>query len=483
MVHTNTINYFLFSITIDVNECAYDNGDCEHECINFGGSYTCKCNDGFFLQADGKSCDTTPPTPLATTQPPTTTPPAPKCGGALTTDSGSFQTPNWPETYPTDTECEWFITLPDATKLVELSCKEEPYGIAGRHPDCTKDHLTIYDGHSEQSTSYGPYCGFTKPDDLRMSSNLVKVVFYAGPSHSSSRKGIKCTFTLINAPTPPTLPPTTPPTTQPPTTTPPAPKCGGALTTDSGSFQTPNWPETYPTDTECEWRITLPDATKLVELSCKDERYGIAGRHPECTKDHLTIYDGHSEQSTSYGPYCGFTKPDGLLMSSNLATVVFYAGPSHSSSRKGINCTFRSVNAPTPPTLPPTTPPTLPPTTQPFCGGTLTASSGSFSTPNWPSTYPVNIDCTWRITLPDSSRRVEITFESTFGIAGSLPDCTKDTLYVHDDQAGTQYGPFCHFALPSVPVLSSNKARLVFHAGPTHSPSRRGFRATYRSVQ
>ena len=181
-------------------------------------------------------------------------------------------------------------------------------------------------------------------------------------------------------------------------------------------------------------------------------------------------------------------------MSSNLAKVFFYAGPSHNPSRRGFKCSFRSVDAPLPPTTPPPTtpppttfPPTLPPTTispssSSLCGGTLTATSGSFQTPNWPETYPVNVDCEWTITLPESSKRVQITIGSGFGIAGRLPDCVKDKLTVYDSSDGTQYGPFCHFAVPLIPLMSSNKARIVFNAGPAHNPSRHGFFATYTSV-
>ena len=146
------------------------------------------------------------------------------CGRNFTTATGTFQTPNWPQTYPSNANCKWFIRLPDANKLVELSCEEDPYGIAGSHPGCTKDHITFYDGHSEQRNSHGPYCEFTKPGNVRMSSNLAMAVFHAGPSHSPSRRGFKCIFQSSDVPTPPPPPTTQPPTTPPPTT-PPPPQC------------------------------------------------------------------------------------------------------------------------------------------------------------------------------------------------------------------------------------------------------------------
>ena len=343
--------------------------------------------------------------------------------------------------------------------------------MPGTQPGCTKDSITLYDGHSLQSTSHGPYCGSVASGIIRMSSNFAKIVFHAGTEHNSIHKGAQCTFRSVDAPTPP--PPTTPPPSQ----------CGGKLNTASGSFQSPNWPETYPIDIDCEWIIELPDSSKRVEIRCEENPFGIAGSFPSCTKDHLKIYDGHSTQDTLTGTYCHFTRPRAMTMSTNLAMAVFHAGPAHSPTRRGFRCTFQSV---TPPTRPPrsTTPPpaTPPPTPASQCGGTLTAASGSIESPNWPETYPVDVDCVWTIELPDPSKRIELTFEAGFGLAGRLPSCTKDHLHVHDENTGTVYGPFCHYAIPNVPVMSSNRARLVLHAGPAHNPSRQGFKANYVSV-
>ena len=40
-------------------------------------------------------------------------------------------------------------------------------------------------------------------------------------------------------------------------------QCGGHLTGESGEFTSPNFPERYPNDTECNWEITVPEGKNV----------------------------------------------------------------------------------------------------------------------------------------------------------------------------------------------------------------------------
>lgn len=40
---------------LDINECADDNGNCEHYCTNYIGSYECSCRDGY--ERDAHLCN------------------------------------------------------------------------------------------------------------------------------------------------------------------------------------------------------------------------------------------------------------------------------------------------------------------------------------------------------------------------------------------------------------------------------------------
>ena len=39
-----------------MDECAVNNGGCDHTCDNDEGSFVCHCNDSYLLQEDGLTC-------------------------------------------------------------------------------------------------------------------------------------------------------------------------------------------------------------------------------------------------------------------------------------------------------------------------------------------------------------------------------------------------------------------------------------------
>ena len=46
----------LFVSPADIDECLSSNGFCAQQCINTAGSYSCRCNHGFFLDSNGRTC-------------------------------------------------------------------------------------------------------------------------------------------------------------------------------------------------------------------------------------------------------------------------------------------------------------------------------------------------------------------------------------------------------------------------------------------
>lgn len=44
------------SLFTDIDECAVNNGHCEHNCTNESGAYSCQCASGYQLDQDGHGC-------------------------------------------------------------------------------------------------------------------------------------------------------------------------------------------------------------------------------------------------------------------------------------------------------------------------------------------------------------------------------------------------------------------------------------------
>ena len=163
-------------IFTDVPPCSLPNHGCEHICIDgIGRDYHCACIDGFTLDSNGKTCS---------------------CGGVLSSTSGSFQTPGWPNNYPqADFTCEWTVESPNHLIVFQIHRK---YGINGEYP-CTEDYLEFFDILETGGRSLGRYCGVNPPHPIVIYTGDAQVVFRGtvDPHRPTDRKGVRVTYDLI----------------------------------------------------------------------------------------------------------------------------------------------------------------------------------------------------------------------------------------------------------------------------------------------
>lgn len=112
------------------------------------------------------------------------------------------------------------------------------------------------------------------------------------------------------------------------------------------------------------------------------------------------------------------------------------------------------------------------------CGGVLSAPSGNFSSPNFPSLYPYNTECSWLIVVAEGSS-VLLTFHA-FDLEYH-DTCGFDFLEIYNGASGDQgnlLGRFCG-RVPPPPFTSSwHVMSVVFHSD-KHVASR-GFSAAYQ---
>uniref|UniRef100_A0A8D2DMW3 Metalloendopeptidase n=1 Tax=Sciurus vulgaris TaxID=55149 RepID=A0A8D2DMW3_SCIVU len=104
----------------DKDECAKDNGGCQHECVNTFGSYLCRCRSGYRLHENGHDCKEA------------------GCAHKISSAEGTLASPNWPDKYPSRRECTWNISSTAGHRVKLVS-----HFLIEQHQECAYDHLEI----------------------------------------------------------------------------------------------------------------------------------------------------------------------------------------------------------------------------------------------------------------------------------------------------------------------------------------------------
>ena len=163
---------------VDINECVEGTHNCEQICSNTEGSFTCSCRESYSLNEDGNTCSVS-------------------CGGSFSSLFGSFKTPDWPDSYPTqEFTCRWeiHINIADVSILIEFN---DPYGIIGDHV-CETDYVEVLNGDGSSTSPPNKYCGTTKPAPIEIESNRVIVMFRnGGSSEVNDRPGVSISYRAV----------------------------------------------------------------------------------------------------------------------------------------------------------------------------------------------------------------------------------------------------------------------------------------------
>ncbi|XP_045765857.1 tolloid-like protein 1 isoform X1 [Maniola jurtina] len=281
---------FAAAYYIDVDECADNNGGCQHECHNTLGGYECACHSGFTLHPNKHDC---------------------KEGGCkhdITHPHGTIFSPNYPDTYPSRKDCVWqFSTTPGhRIKLIFNVFELEP------HQECTYDHVTIYDGASADEKTLGRFCGSKLPHPVVASQNQMYVVFKSDAS--VQRKGFLATYSTA---------------------------CGGYLaaseTVQHLYSHARYGHDSYESRANCDWSIVAPlgQFVRLTFLTFELE--------PEtnCDYDYVQVFGGLEGSAGDYGSFCGTKGPPEIVSTTEALLVKFRTDDSI--VFKGFSASYQAV--------------------------------------------------------------------------------------------------------------------------------------------
>ncbi|KAM4028087.1 cubilin isoform 1-T1 [Anomaloglossus baeobatrachus] len=349
------------------------------------------------------------------------------CGGTHYGQSGIIQSPGYPtQNYPDAAMCEWFFSGPTGHYLI---IRFESLDLQNSS-SCLSDFVEIRE-YNASGKLLGTFCNNTIPENLRTSDSFAYVKFVSDGSVNAP--GFRLHYEAS------------------------AEECGGDINGITGAIHSPNYPNLYPHNRACEWRITVPEGRRVTltihDLQLQD--------HQSCSEDYVAVYNGYRHQSPLLEKLCGNLAPDTIIRSSgNTMKVSFITDGSVSSG--GFQATFTSME-------------------DAVCGGPLVeATGGNFTSPGYdqPTNYAKNLNCEWTIHNPNAYNS---TTYIEFKILQLEPhyNCQNDFIEIRADHAeGEVISRVCGRTKPSVP-LALVAARIWVHFVSNSEVEDRGFVADY----
>ncbi|XP_078679364.1 CUB and sushi domain-containing protein 1-like [Branchiostoma floridae x Branchiostoma belcheri] len=211
-----------------------------------------------------------------------------RCGGNFTAPSGGpITSPNYPDHYGNNENCEWLITVPAGNKILLTFDK-------GQYLEEDADFLFIYDGASDSALELQRITGLSSVIPVSSTSNTMFLRFTS--DGELTRKGFTVTYT-----------------SQTPSV---HNECGGYRSgQSSGEILSPNHPGSYDNDLICTWTIVV---NPRGHIRLKPKIFIL-----EPQRDFLTVYDGDPEFNGKWlGSYAGEEFTQEIISASNMMALV-----------------------------------------------------------------------------------------------------------------------------------------------------------------
>uniref|UniRef100_A0A3Q2Y059 MBL associated serine protease 1 n=1 Tax=Hippocampus comes TaxID=109280 RepID=A0A3Q2Y059_HIPCM len=271
---------------------------------------------------------------------------------SLTQPFGSFQSPNFPATYPDNMHHRWDIRVPDGFRVrLDFSHFDlEPSDM------CQCDYIRVRWWHArihKHTNMHGQKLAGQTP--LGASGNIVSVVFSSDFSNQQNFSGFQAHYSAVDMdecvegvdendacdhlchnyvggfycscrlgyllhPDKRTC----------------TVECSGLVFSERvGSLSSPNFPSPYPKRTECSYVIQVSPGLKL-RLHFGDP-FDVED-HPQtlCPYDFIKIRAASKE----FGPFCGGKSPGVIQTDSNIVAILFHSD--HSGENVGWRMTYTS---------------------------------------------------------------------------------------------------------------------------------------------
>ncbi|XP_065344562.1 cubilin [Cloeon dipterum] len=351
------------------------------------------------------------------------------CNNTLRGYRGVIESPNFPGDYPHNANCTWLIVAPPGN---QINASFSHFALEQLGTECTVDFVKLMtvkvnDAGTEASEEIGKFCSTEEqPDPITTKYNMLRINFQTDLSVAYS--GFRLEWVVHG--------------------------CGGKFTTPFGTLQSPNYPNSYPHNTECKWEIEVEAGTS-VELTINDLQMEQGA---DCTFDNLKVYGGPDENSPLLLHTCSkHARVLRVTTSGRYMTVTFKSDSS--SNGKGFNAYYRQMPI--------------------GCGGSLQMNKGSFTSSNYPQNFYPNTICNWIINV-DQYHTVRLTFDD-FDVPKIGDNCDRQYVAVWEGY-NTKNPPLLTHCGNTVPPEIRATGNLLYVRMVTNESLSKGFSATFHTA-
>ncbi|XP_068150750.1 cubilin homolog [Drosophila tropicalis] len=287
------------------------------------------------------------------------------CGGKLYTPEGSIHSPHSGLETSGAVACDWQIVVAQGSRITMR--------LQSFDQDLCRGQLIIYDGPTTQNRPMRLNCtrDFLKPNidiTLRSSTNRVLVRYDVS---NDEPDGISFTLDYVT-------------------------NCKVQLEQMYGAVETPNFPENYPDDSDCEWDLRAGDGNNHIQLA-------FSHLMLDCVFDFIMLQDMQNDQVLGQRRLCNRDKQDGPITSEGNRFLLSFTSDV-SDNNQGFHAEYKRVG----------------------CGEKLQGYGGHLESPNAP--YSVDLDCIWQISVPEG-KRIRLVINELH-IETNEQDCSQDALTV-----------------------------------------------------
>ncbi|RZB39105.1 CUB, FXa inhibition, and/or EGF CA domain containing protein [Asbolus verrucosus] len=389
-----------------------------------------------------------------------------ECGGDFSSNSGTFTSPSFltPDAPKNNESCDWRITGDLDERIVLHITDMDIEKVA----NCTVGYVEVRDGHWSESPLLGRFCGMGRLEPVMTTRNEMLITYVYNNRYGHS--GFSADFEAI---------------------------CGEDVFTDNETyFASPNYPDPYPLNKKCIWKI---EVHRYMKAAIKFHFFDVENEE-NCLSDYVEIRDGLSEDGSLIGVYCNSEIPNEIIASGNFLYVKFVSDSSvqrlgfaatvlndvdecaslfHECEQICIN-TVGSYKCACNPGFELHSDGK---TCNETCGGIVNTTYGTIQSPLYPSEYPLNTTCIWQLyNAPQNQMGINFTyFDIEGGTLNNTNVCNKDRLEIYTIVNASQEHQvvYCGNATPEIVYHKENMIKIVFYSD--HSVQKTGFVFDYFS--